>query len=181
MPRDTKKSFFWGVFSKVDGDKVKCKTCANVYKHFGTTNLITHLKKKHPVLYLELTGAPGPSRNDKQSNQSNNRSSSSQLFENAGRPISSNTFNINQAGLSQAGPSQAGPFQAGPSSDEHPAKRSKQMRIVPPTRINQNTVDDALVEMIALDFQPLQIVVDIGFKKFTAKLNPDYLLPSRKH
>lgn len=121
---------------------------------------MTHLKKKHPVLYLELTGAPGPSRNDKQSNQSSNRSSSSQLFENAGRLISSNAFNINQAGPSQAGPSQAGPsqagpFQAGPSSDEPPAKRSKQMRIVPPTRINQNTVDDALVEMIALDFQPL--------------------------
>ena len=41
-------------------------------------------------------------------------------------------------------------------------------------------LDNALVEMITTDMQPLSIVQDSGFKKYTSILDPRYELPSRR-
>lgn len=54
------------------------------------------------------------------------------------------------------------------------------MRLVAPSKVNQKTVDDALLDLIVVDFQPLQIVENEGFLNFTKKLNPDYKMPCRK-
>lgn len=54
------------------------------------------------------------------------------------------------------------------------------IRLIAPTKINTKIVDEALMDMIVLDMQPLQIVETEGFKKYTRKWNQDYELPSRK-
>lgn len=41
-------------------------------------------------------------------------------------------------------------------------------------------LDDALVSMIVKDTQPFTVVEDIGFREFVAKLDPTYILPTRK-
>ncbi|XP_046973455.1 E3 SUMO-protein ligase ZBED1-like [Vanessa cardui] len=64
--------------------------------------------------------------------------------------------------------------------NEPAPKRQKQMRLTAPTKINQRTGDEALLNMIVLDMQPLQIVENEGFRKFVKTLNRDYELPSRK-
>lgn len=47
-----KTSSVWKCFEKVDGDKIKSKTCESVFKDFkNTTNLLKHLKKSHPIIY----------------------------------------------------------------------------------------------------------------------------------
>lgn len=43
----------------------------------------------------------------------------------------------------------------------------------------KNKVDEALITMIAKDFQPFSIVEDEGFREYTAALDPSYALPSR--
>ncbi|XP_063538120.1 E3 SUMO-protein ligase ZBED1 [Cydia strobilella] len=54
------------------------------------------------------------------------------------------------------------------------------MRLTAPTKINQKAGDEALLDLIVIDMQPLQIVENEGFIAYTKKLNPDYILPSRK-
>lgn len=48
------------------------------------------------------------------------------------------------------------------------------------TSVRQNTIDEELAEMVALDFQPFSIMDDKGFKSFTHALNLMYAIPSRK-
>lgn len=45
---------------------------------------------------------------------------------------------------------------------------------------NTNKINQALVNMICTDLQPLQIVENPGFKNFVTSLNPNYTLPCRK-
>lgn len=45
---------------------------------------------------------------------------------------------------------------------------------------NFKSIDKVLIEMICLDFQSLQIVENRGFQNYTYKLNPHYVLSSRK-
>lgn len=44
----------------------------------------------------------------------------------------------------------------------------------------QKVLDEALLEMIATDFQPLSIVDDRGFRRFVGRLQPLYKLPTRQ-
>uniref|UniRef100_A0A3B3C6A5 BED-type domain-containing protein n=1 Tax=Oryzias melastigma TaxID=30732 RepID=A0A3B3C6A5_ORYME len=48
----------------------------------------------------------------------------------------------------------------------------------PPPK-KRHKVDQALVKMIAKDFQPFSIVDDQGFRQYTKALDPSYVLPSR--
>lgn len=48
------------------------------------------------------------------------------------------------------------------------------------TPARQNSIDEELAKMIALDFQPFSVVDDKGFRKFIHALNPTYAIPSRK-
>lgn len=44
----------------------------------------------------------------------------------------------------------------------------------------RNSFDQSLLEMIAIDFQPLSIVEDCGFQRLISKLQPSYRLPTRQ-
>lgn len=41
-------------------------------------------------------------------------------------------------------------------------------------------LDEALVTMIVKDTQPFSIVEDVGFRDFVQKLDPSYVLPTRR-
>lgn len=60
MPQ--RKSVVWNFYSKNKHDgNVTCKLCRVSYKHFGnTTNQLTHLKKQHPIQFLEFSDGSSP-------------------------------------------------------------------------------------------------------------------------
>ncbi|CAK1586462.1 unnamed protein product [Parnassius mnemosyne] len=163
-----KRSVVWQFFDKnKDNNKVKCKLCSSVYKDVGnTTTLVKHIRKRHLVQYSEAIGQNLPR----------------ELNENVPEQICTNSLISGaEAGQIQNDiilpPSQ---IRNVTESNEPPPKRPKQMRLIAPTKINQKVGDDALLDLIVLDMQPLQIVENEGFKKYSLRLNPDYELPSRK-
>ncbi|CAK1592725.1 unnamed protein product [Parnassius mnemosyne] len=161
-----KRSVVWQFFDKnKDNNKVKCKLCSSVYKDVGnTTTLVKHIRKRHLVQYSEAIGQNLPR----------------ELNENVPEQICTNSLISGaEAGQIQNDiilpPSQ---IRNVTESNEPPPKRPKQLRLIAPTKINQKVGDDALLDLIVLDMQPLQIVENEGFKKYSLRLNPDYVLPS---
>lgn len=53
-------------------------------------------------------------------------------------------------------------------------------RKYPSASVRSKTLDNALIEMIATDLQPISIVEDKGFLKYTSLLDPRYEPPSRR-
>ncbi|XP_072394799.1 E3 SUMO-protein ligase ZBED1-like [Diabrotica undecimpunctata] len=167
MSLRNRTSVAWDFFVKND-DKTKavCKLCSCEYKYIGnTTSLIDHIKKKHTVQYNEVIG----------------QNLTSEKIENNAPEQSSRTSLMNRTDSHQNNtiltPSHIHNVRA---FNEPVPKRPKQIRLTVSTKMNQKIVDDALLDMIVVDMQPLQIVENEGFKKYTNKLNPDYILPSRK-
>lgn len=170
-----KKSVVWEFFKKSsDGNKLICDLCSAQYKTTGssTTKLINHLKKKHIVQYAEATGM--------------NRCSSEENY--ASRPGPSSESALVEpeqvrVNLIRSCPPTSSSNVAGSDGEQPlppPSKRPRQMRLTAPTKINQKAGDEALLDLIVLDMQPLQIVENEGFIGYTKKLNPDYVLPSRQ-
>ncbi|XDV36064.1 hypothetical protein PO909_005915 [Leuciscus waleckii] len=50
----------------------------------------------------------------------------------------------------------------------------------PSKQVRQRELDEALINMVVKDLQPFTIVDDEGFREFVNKLDPSYVLPSRK-
>lgn len=152
MPRQIKKSFVWEVFEKQDSGKVVCKKCALSYKYSGNTStMMAHIKNKHPAEYSDTVAEVTASRQSIQAESSTRQTGNSNIISQSGLEIS-----------------------------EPPPKRVKQMRLCVPSKIHQKSIDDALIDMIVMDFQPIQIVENQGFQTFSHTLNPDYKLPSRQ-
>ncbi|XP_026465961.1 zinc finger BED domain-containing protein 1-like [Ctenocephalides felis] len=151
----TKSSVAWQFFTiNADNNKLVCKLCSLSYcKSGSTTTLVNHLKNKHIIEYSEAVAA------------------NPVTFQNVRSAV--NVVNL----ITQpVVPNVSQPI----LSTEAPAKRLKQMRLTIPGKINQKAGDDALMNMIILDMQPIQIVENDGFKKYSRILNSDYVLPSRK-
>ncbi|XP_071056886.1 E3 SUMO-protein ligase ZBED1-like [Onthophagus taurus] len=156
MPRQTaKRSFVWDHFVR-RGDISMCSECKREFKFFGnTTNLSEHLKRKHPALLL----------------QKSKPSQDTSCEEIRGTlPSTSTTETSSQHSIIHPPPS----------------KRKRQVALYGKTQTysisenEQTEIDQSLVEMIVSDFQPLSIVENKGFMKYTNKLNGHYDLPSRK-
>lgn len=156
MPRQTaKRSIVWDYFER-RGDVSVCGKCKREFKFFGnTTNLSEHLKRKHPTLLLQ----PKPTED-------------TPCEEIRGTVPSTSAIETS---------SQLSTIHPPPSS-----KRKRQLTLYGKTQTydiaesDQTEIDKSLVEMIVSDFQPLSIVENKGFIKYTKKLNPHYDLPSRK-
>lgn len=160
-----KVSGVWKCFEKVDGDKIKCKNCDSVFKDFkNTTNLLKHLKKTHPIIYSthidNSSTTPAPS-------------DSNLLGETSGSGGATPLNEDKNANLSQS-----------IADGETPPPRKRQLQMTFPSKqalkMNSKNVDKALMRMVCIDFQPLQVVENIGFQEYTRVLNPIYELPSRK-
>lgn len=168
MPPKKHSASIWEFYDKNVNNKgekvVQCKQCNKTFKDFGnTTNLIKHHKNIHPLIYLTtiektaLNSSTVPpqisdNRNDKHRSlsieQHSNSSSSSSICE----VIDSNSISKIYPRCEDDQPP--------------PSKRRLQMKLSTRNIVKVNKiVDEALVDMICLDFQPLQIVENIGFRK----------------
>ncbi|KAI2655051.1 Zinc finger BED domain-containing protein 4 [Labeo rohita] len=132
----------------------------------STSNLRRHLKTSHPTVLLAQVrtetedGSPAA----------------------AGAVSTTSTF---------AGPSTASTASSTPAASttiqgavrpRRPQQQTTMSSFVtrPMDPLRQNKLDEALVRMIACDFQPFSIVEDKGFKEYSHLLDPSYSLPSRK-
>ena len=139
-----------GVFTVCTDKKfAKCHECAELVsrggdntKKFNTTNLVTHLKVNHPVVYNSFY-------KNKERKDSQRQVAKSGGF----------------AALRQL-------------TLEGSQDRVKVWDINDP---RATTIHRKLGEMIALDYQPIPVVEDVGFLRFVGALEPRYKVPSRKY
>ncbi|KAG1925517.1 zinc finger BED domain-containing protein [Pimephales promelas] len=61
-----------------------------------------------------------------------------------------------------------------------PVPRPATDTLGPTKQGRQRELDEALLNMVVKDLQPFTIVEDEGFRAFVNKLDPSYVLPSRK-
>lgn len=169
MSPGNKRSVAWEFFSKTEnGTKVVCKLCSCEYKYSGnTTTLVNHLKRKHIIQYSETVGANLPR---------NECASSEREVSRINLPMPS----LSSVCVSENREENNTVVGSVPEPLQPPPKRARQMRLTAPYKINQKACDEALLDLITIDMQPLQIVENEGFIKYSKKLNPDYVLPSRK-
>lgn len=160
MPGPRKTSPVWELFVSTVGGMVKCKNCSRTYKYCGNTStLMNHIKKNHPSEYCEII-------------EFHNKPSANY------RSLS--TVQIQNDNIGPALPPPLPPISSPSTSGPTPTKRYKQTRLTVPQKIVQKSGDDALIQMIVRDYQPLQIVENEVFRNYSRTLNSDYELPSRK-
>ncbi|XP_044140147.1 E3 SUMO-protein ligase ZBED1-like isoform X1 [Bufo gargarizans] len=159
-----KRSNIWIYFEEIGPQKAKCKICKNTFsgRTGSTSNFKRHLKNKHPTLLsLMQVKQEDPAISTSVLDESILASTS------AGTVCTLSTESSTTSGIAT------------------PVQRSRQSQMTsyvraPTGPIRQSKVDEHLVKMIALDFQPFSIVEDKGFKSFVKALDPSYNLPNRK-
>ena len=149
------RSPVWDFFTICQDKKfAKCEECAEVVsrggdnvKSFTTSNLVSHLRANHPIVYQRFC-------KHKDKKESQRQDFRKERMESGGFPA------LRQLTLKG-------------SQD-----RVKQWDI---NDSRSTALHRKLGEMIALDYQPLSLVEDIGFVRFVAALEPRYKVPSRKY
>lgn len=171
-------SLVWDHFTLVNPRKVQCSLCSQCLSfNKNTSAMLRHLRSRHPSEAWYNTSNPSsgvlamlPNSSGAHSTFSNSTgalpvfSSSSGTF---------TTFSHTAAGLSSPLASSSG---ANPTLS--PNSVTAHSSIVFPNR--QEDLDDALVSMLIKDCQPFSLVEDEGFSAFVMKLDPDYVLPTKK-
>ncbi|XP_018398073.1 PREDICTED: zinc finger BED domain-containing protein 1-like [Cyphomyrmex costatus] len=178
MPPKRKSSVIWKVFSKNEAkNTVQCKLCKNTFKDFGNTTNMLKLKKVHPLRYSTLNeeGIEG--------NSSATSASESEVSEKSDVYMQDeHDANVSTQAVASKNTTAANNAQSQSDTVPPSRKRQLQMKFLSKGIMQKNSkaIDRALVEMICLDFQPLQIIENTGFQNYTYKLNPHYVLPLRK-
>lgn len=167
------KSIVWEFFTKkYENNKVatvECKNCNAKFKFCGnTTNLKAHLKKKHPIELAEIEAQENPKENTDRD----------ELLGSELCKLTQSASNVeiieNQT------------ITAENISSVPPAKKFKQMRLYGAAQKRELTSDERhefekdLMQMIAVDYDPLSIIEKRGFNTFMKKYLPQHKLPSRK-
>lgn len=154
-----KRSIVWEFFEKSDTDKVRCTKCNTVFKFCkNTSNLLDHIKRKHDLAMREIL---------------NNRAEGPPDDESTHTPSTSTTTGNKSTSDCQL------------TLHPPPSKKIRQLRLTTKsedviTVDKMKLFDCNIAKMIALDFQPLSMVEDEGFKILIQSLRPEYTLPSRK-
>ncbi|XP_068120743.1 zinc finger BED domain-containing protein 4-like [Hyperolius riggenbachi] len=157
-----KISNIWVYFEEVDPNKAKCKICKKVYSTYGgsTSNYKRHLRINHPREVLT---------------QIRQKSTAKSRRPSAGKAATSAPCTISIPTTESSTTSGGG------ATSQRPGQSRTTSCVRPPTTLfKQSKVDEELVRMIALDFQPFSIVDDRGFKNFVATIDPTYFLPHRE-
>ena len=158
MSDSRKRSQIWTHFNFLDNTKAECRVCKKKisYRSGSTNNLHRHMRTVRPSVQWEEKAQPiEPAINE-------------------GASVSTATVAAAAAAVSTA--SCITPPQ--PPKPPTPITYNFLQKSVTPAR--QNTIDEELAKVIALDFQPFSVVDDKGFRRFTHALNPMYAIPSRK-
>lgn len=167
------KSIVWEFFTKkCENNKVisvECKNCNANFKFCGnTTNLRSHLKRKHPIQLAEIETQENPKEN----------TDGDELL---GSELCKQTQSRSNVEIISNQTITAENISSVPA-----AKRFKQMRLygaIPKlelTNDERHEFEKDLVQMIAVDYDPLSIVEKRGFNSFVKKYLPRHKLPSRK-
>ena len=155
LKRNRKKiSLVWKYFKKSNDKKLaKCITRGKEYKTSGnTTNLKDHIKRFHPILY----------------NLNSN-----------GNPIASTSTNVSTSSSTSTSTSFTSHHSSNQSSYRSISPFFKRSFQYDSTSQKKKELDQTLAMMIATDYQPYNILNDVGFQKFVQLLDPRYVLPSK--
>jgi len=161
-----RRSSVWNNFTVVSDHKVKCDICGVelVYLNASTHNLKRHLQTVHTVDELNKNGSstvnPSAVKNDKKSSKT--------VLSSAVRVALANS---SHACVTDSVPGSTGTF----SDDESDVEFVEHKPTLSGTK--QRMFDEALLEMITLDYHPVCIVNDVGFRDFVSQLQPAYLMP----
>lgn len=170
-----KRSDVWSHFVATSATEAKCNICKKSFSTKGgsTSNLRRHLKSSHPTVLLAQvrteTADDCPAA--------------------AGAVSTTSTFSAGPLTALARWPHLQHPVhqQHTPPSKEQLGSRRPQQQITmsrfvtrPMDPLRQSKLDEALVRMIACDYQPFSIEEDKGFKEYSHLLDPSYSLPSRK-
>lgn len=160
-----KRGRVWNHFKPVGTDKAKCSLCSLVvvYLKGSTTNLLRHMKKKHPSIDLSK---------EKPFNKTLTLPKERPVTETPKQPTPSD-------------------FLGEVSSGEKVNAIYKRSEIIfrkhfdkflnrPVSVTKSKLYDEQLAKMIVKQYCPFTIVESEDFKKFVQTVNPGYSLPSRK-
>ncbi|XP_068130731.1 E3 SUMO-protein ligase ZBED1-like isoform X2 [Hyperolius riggenbachi] len=152
-----KRSNIWVHFEEIDSKKAKCKICKKVYSSHGgsTSNFKRHLKISHSIEVLAQIRQENPAKSRRRSKSA--------------APCTISIHTTESSTTSEGRTASQRQRQSGITSYVRPISASK-----------QTNLDEELMRMIALDFQPFSIVDDQGFKNFVKAIDPSYVLPNRK-
>jgi BED zinc finger len=171
---DSKRSSVWAHCTIIGDKKVRCDLCKAelVYLNGSTHNLKRHLEAKHTAEEMQ--------------NYSKSHKAEQELQElinlNAKRMSNGSRSSVLSSAITEALNGYIDPV-AVPSKyswedDDSDCEFVAHKPVLSLTK--QRYFDDALIDTLALDFQPGTIVNDIGFREFVAQLQPLYVLPRRR-
>ncbi|KAJ4926347.1 hypothetical protein JOQ06_008525 [Pogonophryne albipinna] len=157
-----KRSDIWMHFVGVNQAQARCQYCKNLISVHGgsTSNMRRHLKTKHPTALLADT---------------------QQTTTGTAATTSATASTSTDSGVASTSTQLATATTTAPQAARKRPKQTTMGGFInrPIQPLQQSKVDQALVKMIATDFQPFTIVEDRGFRAYTAALDPSYVLPSR--
>ncbi|KAJ4943232.1 hypothetical protein JOQ06_005737 [Pogonophryne albipinna] len=160
-----KRSDIWMHFVGVNQAQARCQYCKNLISVHGgsTSNMRRHLKTKHPTALLADTQQTTTGTAE------------------AAATTSATASTSTDSGVASTSTQLATATTTAPQAARKRPKQTTMGGFInrPIQPLQQSKVDQALVKMIATDFQPFTIVEDRGFRAYTAALDPSYVLPSR--
>jgi len=163
--QNQRHSSVWNNFTVVSDHKVKCDICGVelVYLNASTHNLKRHLHTVHTTDELNkysrsITVNASDAKNDKKSSAVVLCSAITVALANSCDACDANTV-------------ANGTF----SDDDNDVEFVEHKPTLSGTK--QRMFNEALLEMITLDYQPVCMVNDVGFRDFVSQLQPAYLMP----
>lgn len=162
--KNQRRSSVWNNFTVISDHKVKCDICGVelVYLNASTHNLKRHLQSVHTVDELS------------KNNRSSTVNVSATKNEKKSKIILSSAVTVALADNSDACVADNVSCSAF-SDDDSDVEFVEHKPTLSGTK--QRMFDEALLEMITLDYQPVCIVNDVGFRDFVTQLQPAYLMP----
>ncbi|XP_047203741.1 uncharacterized protein LOC124856861 [Girardinichthys multiradiatus] len=198
-PRKRGRSDMWEYFSQITPDKVRCSVCSAELKYHGnTSSMIRHFATKHGVAVNQGKTNKEDQKQDGDEALVNMLVKDSQPFsivdalllsDSMERPRKTGRSDMWEY-FSQITPDKVRCSVCSAELKYH-GNTSSMIRHFSTKHgvpINQGKtnqegrkreLDEALVNMLVKDSQPLSIVDDCGFKEFVALLDPTYTLPSK--
>jgi len=163
--QNQRHSSVWNNFTVVSDHKVKCDICGVelVYLNASTHNLKRHLKTVHTA--EELTKFSRSTTVNASAIKNDKKSSTVVLCSAIAVAL------VNSSHVCDANTAADSTF----SDDDDDVEFVEHKPTLSGTK--QRMFNEALLEMITLDYQPVCMVNDVGFRDFVSQLQPAYLMP----
>ncbi|XP_063902930.1 E3 SUMO-protein ligase ZBED1-like [Zophobas morio] len=178
-------------FTKIDAISSRCRFCLKIVKnHSNTTNLLSHMKRKHPMIPLNQKSIMNVESKSEQEEPCKKR----QCFEKPTSPIiqsepgcsGSRTIERSCDNISNLSEATTLSILDSSSFSHIKGKQKKVTEVFEEVSSyteggrNASKITNAILYMLAVDNMPLKTVENKGFKKFLQTTLPLYKLPCRK-